>query len=456
MSVPSKWWMLIGLLTPGVAAALDLTEAVEAGLANHPAVAGAQAGEKVALADRAAAGKAMRPILRTEAGVQLWAQKQVLNLGGSSGNVALPPPTTPYENVVAGLVGSLGQPTTVRELVTANVRVQVIQPLTDLWRISVASDIAEEEVGSARLQTASARRQVSAGVAEAYLRVIQAKSLAATADAGVKALLAREETAKALVEGGLMSHTDQLKIEVARRAAEQDVLAATNAMATARAALGMAMGRPLPEDAPIDEVEPSWAAEPVPPLNAAFEQAVTNDPALLRSEVQVRQADSAVDIARSARLPTVNLIGQYEHIEGSQLQQANSLFVGANLSWNVFEWGASGDRLDAAAARTHAARTQVTARQQQLRFTVEKAWLDHRTAVGQVSVAEAALVPAAAYAEDQRARLDASRATVSDVIDAEVALTQAQARLEAARSERLIALVKLRQAQGLPLVEGNR
>lgn len=454
------WWAVVAALSllgsASTAQALGLSEAIHAALDQHPAVEGAQAGVEAARAETKAIGKAKYPILRTEAGVQLWAEEQVLDIGGGGGALQLPPPRTPYEMVIAGMMESFGKPMTVRELVTANIRVQVVQPLSDLWRISIAEEVSEHGVEAARLQIESAKRQISAGVAEAYLRVLQAQVLAKTAEAGVEALQARESAVAALVEGGLMASTARLQIEVARRAAQQDVLAAQNAVATARAGLAMAMGRPLPADTALDETLPGWAQSPISSLEQAIEQAIEADVELSRARTQVRQAQGGVSIEKAARWPSVNLVAQYEHMEGSELSQSDSLFVGAMLNWTVFEWGASGDRIEAASARARGAQTMVSVREQQLRFAVEKAWLDYKTAEGQVEVAEAAIAPAESNTEMLRAQLEVQKTTATELVDAEVALTQTRARLEAARSERVIALVRLRQALGLPLVEGER
>lgn len=443
-------WAAAALLLTGPAHALDLDEAVRAGVEHHPAVTGAGHDLDAARAERAATALNYRPKLRTEANVLVWDDEQVLSLGGGGAAIDLPPPQTPYEEVVAGLISAFGQPTTVRNQVTADLKVQIIQPVAGLWLVAEAVGVADDGVEAARLSTEAVREKIALSVTEAYLRVQQAEALRQTTDAAVESLSAREHTVLALAEHGVVGQNEVLRIQVALQAARQDAVAAADAVRTARAGLALAMGRPVGADESLAAAAPGWADAPLPP-----DASPAKRPDLQVARARARQAEGAIDVERARGLPDLNLVGQYEHTEGNELANPNALFVGATLSWSAFEWGATGQRTDAARSRAASAQAGLVQAEAGAAFEVESARNALHTAEGRLAVADGSIALAEESARLEQARFEAQQATAADVVEAETALTRARLSREAARFDRLIYLARLRHALGLPLTGGE-
>lgn len=426
--------------------ALTLDEAIRQALRRSPLLADHDARIDGAEAARKAVRGNYGPKLRLEGNVIYWDDVQRLEFAGGGNVPPLPPPTTPYEAVVAGLLQGLGGGTIVREQVTTQATVQLVQPLTGLYGVHQGYQIAEGEKAVATTDRQATEKHVATEVTAAYLRVLQAQAMREAADAGVAALEARLQTVEALERGGLAGRNDVLRVQVAVAAARQDALATTNLVAQARAGLAATIGMEQPEFGPLEPVQP--AEKPVPTLEAARERALEQRLELKSISTRIAQAENGVEAARSRLIPDVNLVAQYQHNTGTELQDASTLFGGAFLSWTPFEWGATWYRVDEASAGVQRAEAGASQARTQIAFQVQSAWYAHATSSEALKVAEAAVTQAEEAARLERARYEAQKATTADLLDAESELTRARMRLEAARYDRWIALARLRDAMG--------
>ncbi len=218
--------ILMALLAPaGPAAALTLQEALQHGVEQQSLVAQRRAVINAARARVSHVRANYGPKVRVEASAILWDSEQTLALGGGGGGETLPPAQTPYEEAFAGLLQSSG-PITVREQLTTSATLKVIQPLSGLYAISVAEDLANLGVDASKISLETAKRQVEGLVVEAYLRVLQAEAALGATDEGVKALESQAKRVRALVDNGVLGRNELLRIEVATQAARRERLRA--------------------------------------------------------------------------------------------------------------------------------------------------------------------------------------------------------------------------------------
>jgi outer membrane protein len=388
------------------------------------------------------------PKLRVEANVMVWDSTQELNLAGGGAAPQLPPPQQPYDFVVAALLDKLSQPTTVRDQVTASATVQVVQPLVGLYGVSQSAELSSLGVDVTRLQVESARRRVSLDVIEAWYRVWQAEALRGAAEKTAASLDAQATRIGQLEANGFVARNEVLRVQAALSAARQRVVEADAAAAQARAALSVAMGEVPGTAYDLAPAAPVWAEATPASLESVREHALSQRPEVTEVEMRIAQAEQGVSVARARLLPDLNLLGQYQHTEGSKFQAADAFSAGAVLSWTAFEWGATAQQIDVAetqVTRTRAALAQIRAG---VALEVEGAWRSHDAAVKALSVAEAGVAQADEALRLTRARFEVQQATTSDVLDAEAALLQARVNLENARYGRVTALARLRFAEG--------
>ncbi len=128
--------------------------------------------------------------------------------------------------------------------------VRVTQPLFTFGRISRGIDAARAEVAAAQAGEQRAVLDVKLGVAEAYIRVLQAQRFVQISDSTVKSLEAHTQDVESLVRRGAGIRANLLAAQVAMSNARQFQLEMNNFLSVARAAYNRALMRPL--DAPVD------------------------------------------------------------------------------------------------------------------------------------------------------------------------------------------------------------
>lgn len=442
---------LLALAAPASAEPLTLDAAIDAALAHDPQVRASTAGVDAAVADRDSGEARFLPILRVEGNLQVWDSPTEVSFLGGGDVPQLPPPATPYEAVVAGLIEGFGAPTRIRDQVTADLTIAIIQPLTPLLMLSDTHALLDLGVDAARLQIDAARRQAALNVTTSFIGVHLAGALERSAQSTVDELDSQLQLLDTLVAGGVARETDRLRLQVARAAAAQDVIMARSRVRMARAALASAMGRRDHADltlAPIPAIACRADATPVGDLQA---RALATRPELASVDAGARQAALAAELERNKLLPTVSAMAAYSHVEGQSLADKDTAFIGLALQWNVWEWGATRAAVTAADARARQVREQLGAVEDGVRLQVEQTATDLAAIAEGLSVAALAEEQATDGLRIETARYQAGDATATDVVTAEAALRAARDRRLAAHHQCLLAHANLRAAVGDPL-----
>jgi hypothetical protein len=317
------------LLAALCGAPLTLDAALERAAAQSPRLQDLQAQIAAGEAQTGATRANYGPKLRVEANVMVWDSTQELNLAGGGAAPQLPPPQQPYDFVVAALLDKLSQPTTVRDQVTASATVQVVQPLVGLYGVSQSAELSSLGVDVTRLQVESARRRVSLDVIEAWYRVWQAEALRGAAEKTAASLDAQAVRIGQLEANGFVARNEVLRVQAALSAARQRVVEADAAAGQARAALSVAMGEVPGTAYDLAPAAPVWAEATPASLESVREHALSQRPEVTEVETRIAQAEQGVSVARARLLPDLNVLGQYQHVEGSKFQAEDAFSAGA-------------------------------------------------------------------------------------------------------------------------------
>lgn len=436
---------------PAAAAPVSLDDAITAAVTYDPQAKAQRAAVDAARADRASGRARFLPLLRIEGNVQVWNSPTDVSFTGGAAVPTLPPPATPYEAVVAGLIGGFSTPTRIRDQVTATLSATVVQPLTPLLFMGDTHELLDLGVESARLGVTGASRQAALNAATGYITVRLAMALESSARTHVAELDAQLERLDALVRGGVARESDQLRLQVARAAAQQDVIVAASRVRLAQAALATAMGidAKVPVDtAPLPAITCVADASDLAELQ---QRALGQRPELASVRTGAEQASLAASVKEMDLWPSLNALLAYSHVEGQGLADKDSGFIGLALTWNAFEWGASSEAVNASQARARQVTAQLAAVEDGVRLQVQQAQLDLGTVAESLDVAALAERQAAESLRIETARYAAGAATATDVVTAESALRAARDRRLAAEHQCLLANANLRAAVGDPI-----
>ena len=415
---------------PAQSRILSLRQCVTRALAKSHDLVAKDLAVRGAEAERKAVRGNLGPKLRVEAGVPVW--DSALTTSFDLGDLPIEVP-----------------PMRVRDQVTWSLSVMVVQPLTGLWTILEAKEVKALGVDVAKLDRELARRDRSLQVTQVYLALQQLERLQFVAERSLRQRQGQVARAKALFARGVVERNDLLRAKLGLADGRNRVIEAGRNLALMRARLAMLVGLPQTVIIRPEGTPPSVGSlEPLPALASATERALDQRLALKRLRQQVGQARRGVRIARSKMLPDLSLVGAYQKTGGSEFQQGDAFFLGLNLSWNAWEWGATWFGIDAAGARARAAAEGLSMLEDAIRLEVRKALTEAQSAEDLLHVASEAVVQAEENYRLTTKRYERQAATSFDVLDAETLLTQARVQHQAGIYQVFAARAALARAMG--------
>jgi TolC family type I secretion outer membrane protein len=413
---------------------MTLQECVEIALRTHPQI-------RLALSQREAS------VARLRQAQAQW--RPELNLTGTqrqqgptvSFTVPLPPPNPPRE-------------------------ISVVRPSTQLLNLELRQSIYDGGRFTANIRSAryfadasdallqATRAQLTLRVTEAYADVLAAQALEEVARQSVERVQVVLKTAKARLEAGVAPRFDVLRAEAELAAAQEQLLTAQNAVALAKAALNQLLGRPT--NAPI-EVAP--LPEPITPSSEALQtetfltQALAHRPELRSAEAQIQAAQERVNFAKADKNPLLFLSSNYQRQTETGFSRDYAWSVNLIVQFPIFDSGRRESVLQEQEALLQQALAQREQLQRQIALEVEQAIRNYQVALQRLNTARAALASAEEAFRLAQVRYEAGVGTQVEVLDAQVALTQARANEVRALYDAHKAFARLVYATGLSEAE---
>jgi outer membrane protein TolC len=289
------------------------------------------------------------------------------------------------------------------------------------------------------------RQAVAFKVAQAFYGLLEAEALLQVQDEAVRQVQAQLEIARKRYEVGTARQLDVLKAEVQLADVQQAQVAAANRVDLARMSLNLAMGR--------DPETPLAAAAPeTPATEAETEQPAAevtpSHPEWVQSQLALRRAEAGLQVARSLGLPEVDLRAAYNLEGGAFPPDIENWNVGVGVSLPLWDSGDRKGAMQQATARTEQSRVLQEALRQRIELDIKQAQVAIRDAQERMRVTALSVEQArqALAVEQERYRVGTGSST--EVIDAQVALTQAGANAVRAEYDHRVALAQLGYAQG--------
>lgn len=286
----------------------------------------------------------------------------------------------------------------------------------------IAGATAEQTVQTVRLNTA-----------KAYFTLLQAENKADVADMQITDLAEHKRTVDAQYNVGIVAKSDVLATDVQVANAQTAKITADNAVNVAKVSLNNALGTPVQTYVDLTETEFPYKAYDITEEQAES-HALLYRPDVISAALAVEKAKASVTSAKSGYLPTVSASASKGWKGGNAWATDNNGWsIGATVSWDLWDGGATQGNIDVANANLEAAK-------QTNEQTIADATLAVRTAYLNMKAAEAT-IQSTKVAVDQgienfriaRLRYQAGVGTNLDVLDAEY-------NLQSARNEHIDAL----------------
>lgn len=260
-----------------------------------------------------------------------------------------------------------------------------------------------------------------------YFGMLDAGNMKTLCQESVDRLQAHLDNVIAQYNVGIVARADVLRSEVELANAKQDYISAANSYDVAEATLNNIIGTPLDTILILKD-----SLQYVPYDNdMAYCLAYSKDhrPELKQAEYAIDAAEAALVVARSGHMPKINATaGNYWGGDGSNWpgDDDENWAVGVTASMNIFDSGVTWSKIHAAQENLAKAKESQRQIQDAVELEVRTDYLGMREAEKRISTTQVAVAQAEEDYHIAVVRYQAGVGTNIDVMDAQVALTEAK------------------------------
>ena len=320
-------------------------------------------------------------------------------------------------------------------------------PLYTGGRVEGQINQAKLNENVASLGVTKAQEQVKLDTTTAYYNVLQGRNVVKVNQGTVDNLAEHLQNVQAQYQVGTVAKSDVLRSEVELANAQQNLTKAQNSYDVAVASLNNVIGMPL-DSQNIMKDDLSYVKYDLS-LEDSIKMAQERRPEIAQSKDNIDVAKTGIKIADSGRLPTVS-VSANDGLSGSEFPgQNNNWSMGISASWNLFDAGVTSAKVKAAKANVE----KVQAGDEQLRSGIElevrQAYLSMKEAEARIETSKVGVSKGTEDLKASQAKYYAGVGTNMDVIDAQMALTQANTNATQAAYDYNVNKAKLEKAVGL-------
>ncbi len=278
--------------------------------------------------------------------------------------------------------------------------------------------------------------QILAGVRIGFFSVLRAQETIAVREQSLALLEEELKNARNRYEAGAGAQFDVLRAEVALANGRPPLITARNDLRIAIEELRELLGFDARGESDLEKV-PEFVGElrfgdEQFALAEVLEAARRDRPELQAIAKGINVAQFGVTVARAGYLPQVGVSAGWQ-IVGNRARfhsmtghsNYDGWFVGAQSSWAVFDGRATAGRVRSAKSQLNQARLSLQQQELAIDVDVRRAFASWQEAVELVSASTRVVEQATEALRLSRARFDVGAATQLDVLQAQVALTEA-------------------------------
>ncbi|MEG6585092.1 TolC family protein [Dendrosporobacter sp. 1207_IL3150] len=309
-------------------------------------------------------------------------------------------------------------------------------------------DQAKTNSQSVDLGLEKTKQQIKLDATSGYFNVLQTRNLLEVSKQSVASLKAHLKNVQAQYYVGTVAKSDVLRSEVELANAEQNLIKAQNAYDLAISSLNNVIGLPLDSEIAIkDDLKYTKYNTS---LDDSIKYALNNRPDAAQAKLAVDYAKQGVRVANSGNKPTVSFNGNTgwsdKDFPGTE---DNTWSLSVAASWNIFDSGATKAKVKQADFGVNKANEQTKQTLDNIQLEVRQAYLNMNEAEKRIDTSQVAVDKAEEDFKIAQVRYGAGVGTNLDVIDAQLALTQAKTNYIQAMYDYNTSKAKLEKAMGV-------
>ena len=332
-------------------------------------------------------------------------------------------------------------------------RVELQWPIYTGGRLQALERAAAAEADASGRDLDAARADLKLEVTRAFWAVVTARETARVLEEALKRVDAQLADVRARFDSGFVPPNDVLAVEAQRARQQVQLIEARNLAAVAEADLARLIdagdATRLELAAPLDP--PVAAPSEVPALTAA---ARAGRPERAALERRLEGAGAREAAAQAGRLPTVAVISGYDYARPNPRifpradEWNHSWDAGVSVSWSAWDAGRTRAEMQEAAHLARAARERLAEFDSVLAVEVRQRTLDLSSARAQIEAAQEGVRAATEARRVVEERFAAGVATSTELLDAQVALLQAELDRTRSVANARLAFARLDRALG--------
>jgi outer membrane protein len=305
-------------------------------------------------------------------------------------------------------------------------KISLTQSIFDFGRIRKA--VMQSRVGRELSETEleKTRQDLIFRVVKSYFETLLAQEMVRVAEDAKRSAAADREKAEALFKAGLAVESDLLSVQVHYAAQSEELIMVRNQLNLTISNLSFEMGLPL--DSTYELVKPQKPYLPETPDLASLQAlALEKRPDFRQAQLAGRSSELSVQSTKAGFWPTVSAFGSWEtDSENFASNGGNNWMAGVNVRFNLFNGRADQARLAESRFQQRRSRAIQDHMAQTVRLQVQKAYLELQTTGQRIEVSQQAASQAEESLRIIRNRYEVGLTTITDLLRAETAVTQAK------------------------------
>ena len=305
------------------------------------------------------------------------------------------------------------------------------QPLFTGFKLMSSSDMAEQSAKATTEDYNKDQSDLVFNVKNAYWSLFKATQMKKVMDETVDQATAHINDAKNLLNAGMLTENDILKLEVQLSDVEYRQVDAENAVKLANVALDNVLNVSLDTEIEIAS-SPNAATAEYDGISNLVNDAVKKRPEVKSADYRVKASEASVTMAQSSWYPQVSLVGDYYYSNpNSRIFPAVNEFkgtwdAGVNVSLNIWDWLTTAHQTEQAQAQLTQSMDALSITKDNITLEVTQNYLNVNQAKKRIDISELGVKQAEENLRETENRFKNGMALSSDVVDAETAYTTAK------------------------------
>ncbi|MDZ4183563.1 MAG: efflux RND transporter permease subunit [Desulfuromonadales bacterium] len=298
------------------------------------------------------------------------------------------------------------------------------QPVTQLFKIHEVNQVARADRDIAAAELTRSENETILAVHQLYYSLLIADKEREAAQASLTAAQENLREADDAVKAGNLLEVALISAKANLLQSRQAFIAAENSISDVTSELNDLLG--LPSDTLLEVTETGLPEMMELTKDQSQEEARTGNGELLAARETVKKSEHAVRAARFDYIPDLTIFAKHGYQDGAAFVDKNIGIFGAELSWNIFDWGKRRGEIGQRVAQQSQAKENLARTDKRIGIEIDKVYRKLERSKQMMDVAGEALSLSRENARLSENGLKAGTVTAAKHAEAVAALKRAE------------------------------